>query len=64
MANVTSLQPALGLASPALPINLALEPLDLSPEVSNDAAVLGDVVGDVEEVLLDLWGTQEWTGHF
>lgn len=54
MADVSPLQPAAGLAPPSLLLDLALESLDLAPQVSNDAGVLGDVVGDAEQVLLDL----------
>lgn len=33
-------------APPTPLLDLALEPLDLAPQVSNDVRVLGDVVGD------------------
>lgn len=58
VASVTPLQPSPGLASSALLINLALESLDLAPQVRDDAGVLGNVVGDIEQVLLHLWGAQ------
>lgn len=54
MADVTPLRPAPGLAPPTLLIDLALEPLDLAPQVRDDAGVLGDVVGDVEQILFHL----------
>lgn len=41
-------------APPAPLLDLALEPLDLAPKVSDDVRVLGDVVGDAEQVLLHL----------
>lgn len=59
MANVTPLQPSPGLASPTLLVDLALEPLDLAPQVGDDAGILGDVVGDTEQVLLHLEGARD-----
>lgn len=41
-------------APPAPLLDLVLEPLDLAPQVSNDVRVLGNVVGDAEQVLLHL----------
>ena len=63
MANVTLLQPSPGMASPTLLIDLALEPLDLAPQVRDDAGVLGNVVGDTEQVLLYLRGARDGAGR-
>lgn len=59
MADVAPLLPAAGLAPPSLLLDFALKSLDLAPQVSNDAGVLGDVVGDTEQVLLHLPGAQD-----
>lgn len=56
MTDVAFPQLALGLAPPSLLVDLAFEPLDLAPQVGDDAGVLGDVVGDAEQVLLHLGG--------
>lgn len=58
MANVTPVQSAPALAPPRLLVDLALESLDFPSQVSDDACVLGDVVGHVEQVLLHLQGAQ------
>lgn len=54
MTDVTPVKFAPGLAPPSLLVNLALESLDLASQVGDDAGVLGDVVGDIEQVLLHL----------
>lgn len=59
MADVTPVQFAPGLTPPSLLVDLALESLDLASQISDDAGVLSDVVGDVEQVLLHLQGAQD-----
>lgn len=59
MTDVTPVQFAPGLAPPSLLVDLALESLDLSSQVSDDAGVLSNVVGDIEQILLHLEGARD-----
>lgn len=58
VADVSLLLPAPGLAPSGLLVDLALEPLDLTPQVGDDAGILSNVVGNIEQVLLHLQGAQ------
>lgn len=59
MTDVTPVQFASGLTPPSLLVDLALESLDLASQVSDDAGVLSDVVGNIQQVLLHLRGAQD-----
>lgn len=59
MTDVTPVQFASGLIPPSLLVDLALESLDLASQVSDDAGVLSDVVGNIQQVLLHLRGAQD-----
>lgn len=48
VSDVTPLQLACGWAPPSLLVDLALESLDLTPQVLDDTGVLGDVIGNIK----------------